>query len=147
MLGTFRRDVELAPGDGFRLRRRAGARALSALLALAGAGWGVFDLWSGRPVIGAATLALAAAFVLQLIHAELDTWRFDGRAAVRRGVRVKAAQIRGVEVAFASGHAQAWIETRTGEQYALVEGDETQVRRIADQLILAVRAANSETLH
>jgi hypothetical protein len=37
-------------------------------------------------------------------------------------------------MAFSGRTARAWIETRHGEQVALVEGDEREVRRIADRL-------------
>jgi hypothetical protein len=40
MSDGFRRDLTLAKGAGFRLRRRLSARIFSALLALAAFGWG-----------------------------------------------------------------------------------------------------------
>jgi hypothetical protein len=52
-----------------------------------------------------------------------------------------------VEVAFESGRARAWIEDRSGEQYALVEGDEREVRAIADQLASSLRLARLEPEH
>jgi len=155
--GQFRNDLELAPGTAFRLRRRAGARIFSALLALAAVGWGAFDLWMGYRIVGAATVLLAAAFAAQLVRAELDSWLFDGREAVRRTfvlrglrfreLRLSARDIRGVEVAFESGRARAWIEDRSGEQYALVEGDEREVRAIADRLASSLRLARLEPEH
>jgi hypothetical protein len=141
----------------FRLRRRAGARIFSALLALAAVGWGAFDLWMGYRIVGAATVLLAAAFVAQLVRAELDSWLFDGREAVRRTfilrglrfreLRLSARDIRGVEVAFETGRARAWIEDSSGEQYALVEGDERAVRAIADRLASSLRLARLEPEH
>jgi hypothetical protein len=152
--GHFRHDLELAPGTAFRLRRRTGARLFSALLAMAAVGWGAFDLWMGYRIVGAATVLLAAAFVAQLVQAELDSWLFDGREAVRRTFRLRglhfrelrlsARDIRGVEVAFGGGRARAWIEDRSGEQYALVEGDEREVRAIADRLAGSLRLARLE---
>ena len=66
MRGTFRRDLTLAPGPEFRLTRRLSARILSVVLALAAIGWGVFDLWAGYRVVGAATAALARRIADQL---------------------------------------------------------------------------------
>jgi len=138
--GTFRRDLTLAPGPEFRLTRRLSARILSVVLALAAIGWGVFDLWAGYRVVGAATAALAVAFVVQ---AELATWRFEGAELRSARLRVPAAEIEGVHVAFSGGRARAWVETRDGDQVALVEGEEREVRRIADQLSGVVRLASS----
>jgi hypothetical protein len=142
----YRRDLELAPGSGFRLRRRLSARIFSALLAVAALCWGGFDLTSGHPWIGAATLALAVAFVAQLVWAEFDGWRFEEMNVVRRmltlrGVeeeRLPAQQIRGVHVAFAKGRARAFIETTAGDEVPLVEGNEHEVRQIADRLSAAL---------
>ena len=100
---------------------------------------------------------LAAAFMAQLVEAELDSWQFDGEEAVRRTsvlrglhfreLRLRARDIRGVEVAFGGGRARAWIEDRSGEQYALVEGDEREVRAIADRLVSSLRLARLEPEH
>ncbi len=154
MRGNFRRDLELAPGQAFRLRRRAGARIFSALLALAAAAWGAFDLWMGYRLVGAATAVLALTFIGQLVQAELDSWRFDGKEAVRRTfvlrslrfreLRLRARDIRGVQVAFAAGRARAWIEDQIGEEYALVEGEEGEVRAIADRLLSSLQLARLE---
>jgi hypothetical protein len=140
----FRRDLTLAPGAGFRLRRRLSARIFSALLALAAIGWGLFDLWIGNRFVGAATIALAVAFVVQFVQAELDSWRFEAGKVVRRTfalrelrfreLRLEAREISGVQVAFTKGLARAWIETRAGEEVPLVEGDEREVRQIAERL-------------
>ena len=143
MRGTFRRDLTLAPGPEFRLTRRLSARILSVLLALAAIGWGLFDLWAGYRVVGAATAALAVAFVVQLVQAELATWRFEGAELRSARLRVPAAEIEGIHVAFSGGRARAWVETRDGDQVALVEGEEREVRRIADQLSGVVRLASS----
>jgi hypothetical protein len=144
MYRGFRRDLTLAKGAGFRLRRRLSARIFSALLALAAIGWGLFDLWIGNRFVGAATIALAVAFVVQLVQAELDSWRFEAGKVVRRTfalrelrfreLRLEAREISGVQVAFGKGLARAWIETRAGEEVPLVEGDEREVRQIAERL-------------
>lgn len=142
----YRRDLELAPGSAFRLRRRLSARMFSALLAVAALSWGAFDLKSGHPWVGAATLALAIAFVAQLVQAELEGWRFEESAIVRRMLtlrglleeRLPAQRIRGVHVAFAKGRARAFIETLDGEEVPLVEGEEREVRVIADRLSAAL---------
>src|SRR5262245_6490094 len=133
MSDGFRRDLELAPGKGFRLRRRLSARIFSALLAFAAIGWGAFDLSIGYRAVGIATIALALAFVVQLVWAELDSWRFENAELRSRRVRVPARQIRGVQVEFVRGRARASVELRDGGQIALVEGDEAEVRRIADR--------------
>ena len=134
MRGTFRKDLTLASGPEFRLTRRVSARVFSALLALAAVGWGVFDIWAGYRVVGAATALLAIAFVVQFVQLERAGWRFDGAVLRSRSVRVPVGDIEGVHMAFSGRTARAWIETRHGEQVALVEGDEREVRRIADRL-------------
>jgi hypothetical protein len=139
--GTFRRDLTLAPGPGFHLTRRKSARVLSVLLALAALGWGIFDLWAGYRVVGAATAALAVAFVVQIVQAELATWRFEGTELRSRRMRVRARDIEGVHVAFSGGRARVWIETREGEEVALAEGEEREIRGIADRLSGMVRLA------
>ena len=141
MRGAFRRDLRLAPGPGFRLQRRFAARLFSALLAIAALSWGAYDVVSGLRIVGGATLALAIAFVVQLVQAERDAWLFDGAELRSRRLRVAASQIEGVHLAFERGRARAWVETRSGEPVALVEGDEQEVRRIADRLSGALRLA------
>ena len=152
-MSTFRRDVELAPGPRFRLRRRLWPRLLSAAGALLGIGLGVFDVAVGFRWAGVAMLALAVAFVVQLVHAEIDSWRFDGDAAVQRRLvlrelavretRLRASEIAGVQIQFAGARARAFIETTAGEQYPLVEGDEAEVRHIADRLTALVAIAGT----
>ncbi|HTO95729.1 MAG TPA: hypothetical protein VMK66_01690 [Myxococcales bacterium] len=141
MRGTFRRDLTLAPGPGFRLTRRLSARAFSVLLAVAAVGWGAYDLWAGHRLVGAATVALAIAFVFQLVQAELAGWRFEGAELRSRTLTLKAAEIEGVHLAFEGRRARAWVTTLDGEQVALVEGEEREVRRIADRLSGALRLA------
>lgn len=142
MRGSFRKDLTLAPGPEFRLTRRLSARIFSALLAAAAVGWGIFDLWVGHRVIGIATAALAVAFIVQLVQAELAGWRFEGAELRSRRLRLPAGEIEGVHVAFSGKTARAWIETRDGDQVALVEGDEQEVRRIADRLSGTLRLAS-----
>jgi hypothetical protein len=132
--GTFRRDLTLAPGPGFRLVRRRSARVLSVLLAASAVGWGAYDLSAGHRVVGLATAALAVAFAVQLAQGELAGWRFEGAELRSRHLRVPVDQIEGVHVSFAGRRARAWIETLTGDQVALVEGEEGEVRGIADRL-------------
>jgi hypothetical protein len=151
MRGRFRRDLELAPGGEFRLRRRRGPRLLSAALAFAGVLATAVDVFAFRPWLAAAQLVLSLAFVLLLLLAELDSWSFEGEQAVRRmfdlralgfrEYRVAAKQIRRVSVAAEDGRARAWIETRGGDEYALVEGDEREVLRIVERLQASVRLA------
>jgi hypothetical protein len=139
----YRRDLELAPGAGFRLRRRFSARAFSLLLAAAAAGWGAFDLFIDRWFVGAATLVLAFAFIGQFVLAELDSWRFEGALLHRSwtGVRLEETRftIRGVQVTFAAGRARAWVELSDGGEVPLVEGDEGDVRRVAERLAAVSR--------
>jgi hypothetical protein len=142
--GAFRRDLTLAPGPGFRLKRRFAARLFSALLAVAALGWGAFDVLAGFRLVGGITLALAVAFVVQLVQAERDSWRFDGAELRSRRLRVSAAQIEGVHLSFEGRRARAWVETRGGEPVALVEGDEEEVRRIADRLSGALKLARAK---
>ena len=144
MRGAFRRDLTLAPGPGFRLRRRLAARIFSLLLAVAAVGWGALDLLLGYRWVGAGTIALAAAFVVQLLRAELDAWRFDGLSLRTRRMQLPARQIEGVHLAFEKGRARAWVTMRAGEEYALVEGEEHEVRRIADRLAGALQLASMD---
>jgi hypothetical protein len=138
----YRRDLELAPGTEFRLRRRLSSRLLSASLALAAVAFGAYDIAAGRLWIGVGTLILAIGFVAQLTQAEIDSWRFEERYVVRRMLtlrglseeRLHATEIRGVHVAFAKGRARAFIETMDGEEVPLVEGKEAEVRKVADKL-------------
>lgn len=143
MRGAFRRDLTLAPGPGFRLQRRRGARVFSALLALAALGWGAFDVLSGLRLVGGATLTLAGAFIVQLVQAELSSWRFDGLSLQSRRLRVDAAQIKGVHLAFDGSRARAWVEMSEGEPVALVEGDQAEVKLIADRLAGALALART----
>jgi hypothetical protein len=142
----FRRDLELAPGPGFRLRRKLGARIFSTLLAFAAIAWGLFDLSIGYRFVGAATIALAIAFVVQLIRAELDTLKFEDSALRARGLTVPAREIRGVQIDFVQGRARASVELLDGRQLALVEGEEREVRRIAERLSGMI-ARPPEVLH
>lgn len=141
MRGTFRRDLTLASGPGFRLVRRRSARVLSVLLAISAVGWGAYDLWTGHRAVGLATAALAVAFIVQLAQGELAGWRFEGAELRSRRIRVAAGQIEGVHLSFAGGRARAWIELRDGDQVALVEGEEREVRGIADRLAGTLRIA------
>ena len=142
MRGTFRRDLALAPGPDFRLRRRPSARLSSVLLALAAIAWGGFDLWAGHRLVGAATAVLAVAFIVQFVQAEQAGWRFDGSELRSRNLRLRAQDIEGIHLAFSDGWARAWVQTRTGEQVALLEGEEQEVRRVADRLSGLVRMAS-----
>jgi hypothetical protein len=147
----YRRDLELAPGEAFRLRRRLSPRSLPFWLVLAALGFAAYDLVAGRYWIGAATALLALAFVLESFF---DGWRVEQRVVVHRvltlrGVRearLPASQIRGVHVAFDRGRARAFIETLDGEEVALVEGPEAPVRQIADRLSAAI-SDRPQTLH
>ncbi len=142
MRGRFRRDLALAPGPDFRLRRRPSARLSSVLLALAAIAWGAFDLWAGHRLVGAATAVLAVAFIVQFVQAEQAGWRFEGTELRSRKLRLPAQDIQGVHLALSDGWARAWVETRNGEQVALLEGEEQEVRRIADRLSGLVRMAS-----
>jgi len=132
--GTFRKDLELSGGPEFKLTRRRSARVLSILLAIAAIGWGIFDLRAGHRLVGIATAVLAVAFVVQLVLAERSAWRFEGSDLRSHRFRLPAREIEGVHMAFSGKMARAWIEMRDGERVALVEGEEREVRRIADRL-------------
>jgi len=140
--GTFRRDLALAPGPEFRLRRRPSARLSSILLSVAAIAWGAFDLWVGHRLVGTATALLAVAFIVQFVQAEQAGWRFEGTELRSRSLRLRAQDIEGVHLAFSGPSARAWVETRDGEQVALLEGEEEEVRRIADRLSGLVRLAS-----
>jgi hypothetical protein len=152
--GSFRRDLELLEGrpPTFRLRRRRGARLLSWGLAAAALLATALDLVAKRPFVAALQLTLAVAFIGVLVRAELDSWLFDGRQLVRRSftgfgfreIRLRARSIVDVGIARAKGRARAWIETADGEQYALVEGGEAEVKRIAEGVRRSVLLAAAD---
>jgi hypothetical protein len=140
--GTFRKDLALAPGPEFRLRRRPSARLFSILLAVAAIAWGALDLWAGHRLVGAATAVLAVAFVVQFVQAELAGWRFEETELRSRTVRLRARDIEAVHVASSGRSARAWVELRDGEQVALMEGEEQEVRRVAARLSGLLRLAS-----
>ena len=139
----YRRDLELAPGEAFRLRRRFSPRSLPFWLVLAALGFAAFDLVSRRWWVGSATLLLALAFVAESFF---DGWRVEERVVVHRALTLRGlreaklpvSQIRGVHVAFEGRRARAFIETLDGEEVALVEGPEAPVRQIAERLSAAI---------
>ncbi|MFL5249938.1 MAG: hypothetical protein ACJ783_22110 [Myxococcales bacterium] len=151
MRGTFRRDLTLATGEGasFRLRRRWGARVLSWALVAAAFFATALDLLARRPLVAAIQLTMGIVFLVVQIRAELDGWRFDGSNLVRRRfslsalgfeeLRLKARTIREVGVTTSGRRSRAWIETRSGEEYALVEGSTAEVERIADGIRRSVQ--------
>jgi hypothetical protein len=159
MQGSFRSDVDLVddpriPG-AVTLRRRLGGRLVSALLVTVGLGFGFGELLSGRPVVGLLT-SVAALWLLALhARAELDQWTFDKTQVVRRSfdlfrlqvreAKVPASEIQRIGIASEGARSRAWLETRTGEQYALVQGDEAGVRRIAEGLARAMALAKAES--
>jgi len=134
--------MALAPGPGFHLTRKTSARVLSIALALAAVGWGIYDLWAGYRVVGAATSALAVAFIVQIVQAELATWRFEGSELRSPRMRLRARDIEGVHVAFSGPRARVWVELRDGEEVALAEGEEHEIRGIADRLAGMVKLAS-----
>jgi hypothetical protein len=152
--GSFRRDLELLEGrpPTFRLRRRRRARLLSWGLAVASLVATALDVVARRPFVAALQLTLAVAFIGILVRAELDSWLFDGRQLVRRSftgfgfreTRLRARSIREIAVDRAKGRARAWVETSDGEQYALVEGGEAEVDRIAEGVRRSVLLAATE---
>jgi hypothetical protein len=124
----------LASGPEFKLRRKPVARLFSALLSLAALGWGAFDLWAGFRWVGIGTVILALAFIAQLVKAERDTVRLENAELRSLHLRLPVAEIEGIHVQFGDTLARAWLKTTKGEQVALVEGDEQEVRRITDRL-------------
>jgi hypothetical protein len=134
--------LALAPGPEFRLRRRLSARLFSLLLAVTAIAWGAFDLWAGHRLVGVATAVLAIAFVVQLVQAEQAGWGFEGTELRSRTLRLPARDIEGVHLTVSGRSARAWVETRDGEQVALLEGEEQEVRRIAARLSGLLRLAS-----
>jgi hypothetical protein len=148
------------PG-AFALVRRPAARSLSRLLiavSLAAAG---FDLWVHRPWLALAQLGLMAAFLLLHLIAEARSWRFAsdevvvrtfelGRLRVREE-KLRANQISRVGLARQGTRARAWLELKSGQSYALVEGRVDEVEKIAfavqRAVLLASIEAKGQTLH
>ena len=154
MRGTFRRDLRLETArGGFTLTRRPGPRVLSVSLVLAAAALAVLDALWGKHWIALAHGVLCLGFLALLLRAELDRWEFDGEAAVRRTfalprlsfdeTRLTAKAIQRIGIEHAGKRARCWIETKGGEQYALVEGEARQVEEIAERLAQAVRFAKA----
>jgi len=100
------------------------------------------DLWAGHRLVGAATGVLAVAFVIQFVQAEQAGWRFEGTELRSRNLRLRARDIEGVHLAVSGRSARVWVETRDGEQVALLEGEEQEVRKIADRLTGLLRLAS-----
>jgi hypothetical protein len=152
--GTFRSDAELVSGpEGrVRLQRRIGPRLLSGALVVAAALLAVYDARVGRPWIAAVHALLGVGFLGLLLRAELDHFSFDGHSAVRRwltlsGLRQARLQVKviaRIAVERAGKRARAWIETKSGEQYALVEGEAGRIEAMAEKLAQAIRLAKSE---
>ena len=152
--GTFRRDAELISGPGGRLRlqRRIGPRLLSAALVAAAVLLALYDARVGRTWLGAVHALLGVGFLGLFLRAELDRFYFDGESAVRRWVtltgvseaRLQAKAITRIAVERAGPRARAWIETKSGEQYALVEGEAWHIEAMAERLAQAIRLAASE---
>ena len=152
--GTFRRDAELVsePGGGLRLRRKLVPRVTSVALVAACAAISALDAAYGRPWIAVVQGALGVGFVILLARAELDRFEFDGSNVVRRwlslrGVaeaRISPKTISRVGVARAGKRARCWIETKSGDELALFEGDPAWVEATADQLAQAFKFAAAQ---
>jgi hypothetical protein len=154
MRGAFLRGATLLraeAGQGFALRRGRAAWTVPAALTLAGLSAALIELVAGGVATFALLAALSAAVGLLALRAELDRWSFDGADAVRRTfelrgfgfreVRVPARDIRRVGYLEAGSRSRAWLETRAGEEHALVEGDLAAVKQIAEAWASAARLA------
>ena len=152
--GTFRRDAELIsePQGRMRLQRRIGPRLLSAALVVAAVALAAYDLRVDRPLLASVHALLSVGFLGLLLRAELDRFSFDGHSAVRRWVtlsgvseaRLTVKSIARIAVQRAGKRARAWIETKDGDQYALIEGESEQIEAMAERLAQAIRLAKSE---
>jgi len=152
--GTFRRDLRLVEGPQgtLALVRRTGPRALSIALVLAATALAAIDARAGRPWLAAVHATLVVGFLFLLIRAEMDRFRFDGRAAVRRWLtlggfcetRLEAKAIARIGVLRTGKRGRVWIETKDGDRYAVIEGKAEEVERIAARLANAVRFAAAE---
>ncbi|GAC1338019.1 MAG: hypothetical protein NVS2B9_08990 [Myxococcales bacterium] len=156
MRGTFLRGVERpgpARGGGLVLRRHRLALLVPLGLAAAGLASMAAELRSGSPLVAALFFALSAAVLALGARTELDTWTFDGAHAVRRTfapgslrfreVRLRASDIRRVGYVDRGLRSRAWLETRGGDDYALVEGDLSRVKEIAEAWASAARVSAS----
>lgn len=152
MHGAFLRGIELAGPSGARgllLRRRRAARLVPVGLALAGFAAMAVELRVGRGALAALFALLSLAVLVLGARAELDSWSFDGVHAVRRTfapgalgfreVRLRARDIRRVGYVDLGPRSRAWLETRSGEEYALVEGDIAKVQEVAEAWAGAAR--------
>lgn len=154
MKATFRRDADLVSERTglLRLRRRTMPRVLSIALVAAAVAIAVVDALLGRRWLAALHGLLALGFVWLLVRAEIDRFWFDGHDAVRRwlsfrGVaeeRLVPASITRVGVARSGSRARCWIETKAGDEVALLEGDAEVVEAAADTLARAIRFADSK---
>jgi hypothetical protein len=57
---------------------------------------------------------------------------------------VPAREVRRIAYADAGAASRAWLETRDGEEYALVEGRLPRVREVAEEWAHAMRLSTSE---
>jgi hypothetical protein len=157
MRGAFLRGAKLlrtGAGPGFALRRGRAAQMVPAALTLAGLLAALIELVSGRAATFALLAALSAAVAVLALRAQLDRWSFDGADAVRRTfalrgfgfreIRIPAREIRRVGYLEAGPRSRAWLETRAGEEHALVEGDLAAVKQIAEAWASAARLAARE---
>ena len=163
MRGSFRRDLTLARGEGatFRLQRRRGARLVAWGLTIAAIVVTGVDLLARPALMAGLQVAMSVALIALQLRAELDGWRFDGANLVRRRfsvtafgfeeVAVRARNIREIGVTTSGRRARAWIETESGEEYALVEGSAPEVERIAEgirrSVLLAAAQPPSKAIH
>ena len=148
MRATFRRDVELVAGPrgSLCLRRRAGPRILSIALVLVATALTVFDARVGRYWLAALHGLLGLGFIALLVRAEFDRFVVEGELVVRRWVslsglteaRLDARSISRVGVERLGKRARAWLETRSGEQYALIDGEAQRVEQAAERLVRAI---------
>jgi hypothetical protein len=156
MRGTFLREVELAGLAGTRgllLRRRRVAALVPLGIALAGLAAMAVELRVGRVILAALFCLLSLAVLALGARTELDSWSFDGAHAVRRTftlsalgfreVRLRAGDIRRVGYLDRGSRSLAWLETKAGEEYALVAGDLPRVKEIAEAWASAARGSVS----
>ncbi len=154
MKGTFRSDADLveAPRGGLRLKRRAFHRVLSVALVLLAGALAAVDFSAGRRLLGALTAILGVGFLVLLLRAEVDAFVFDGKKLLRRWLTIKgvsearleARSVARVGVQHEGKRARAWIETKSGEQYALIEGEAEAVDRAVEQLVQAISFAAAD---
>jgi len=148
------------PG-AFALVRRPAARAMSRLFIAGSLLFALYDFWVHRPWLGLLKLGFCAVFLVLHFLDEARSWRFASDEVVLRTLEItrlrmreetlRASEVSRVGIARRGSRARVWIELKSGQSYALVEGKTDEVEKIAGAVqravLLASVEAKGQTVH